>query len=92
MGLAAICLALAVRLRFGLDRWALAAASGIATAAMIGYILSRTTGLPGATDDIGDWANPLGLAALAVEAVLIPLPAARSMVPLLRVPQPRFLR
>ncbi len=73
VALAAVCLALAVRLGFGLDRWAWAAVSTVAGAAIVGYVLSRTTGLPGATDDIGDWANPLGLAALAVEAALIPL-------------------
>jgi len=73
MGLAAVCLSLAVRLGLGLDRWAWAAVASVAAAAMVGYVLSRSTGLPGATDDIGDWANPLGLAALAVEAALIPL-------------------
>jgi hypothetical protein len=73
IALAAACLALAVRLGFGLDRWSWAAVSGLAAAAMAGYVLSRSTGLPGATDDIGDWANPLGVAALAVEAALIPL-------------------
>jgi len=73
MALAAVSLSLAVRLAFGLDRWAWAAVSTVAAAAIVGYVLSRSTGLPGATDDIGDWANPLGLAALAVEAALIPL-------------------
>jgi len=73
MALAAVSLSLAVRLAFGLDRWAWAAVASVAGAAIVGYVLSRFTGLPGATDDIGDWANPLGLAALAVEAALIPL-------------------
>jgi hypothetical protein len=95
VALAAACLALAVRLGLGLDRWAWPAVSGIAAAALVGYVLSRTTGLPGATDDIGDWANPLGIAALAVEAALIALvirsrdgrirphdhPSARSTAP-----------
>lgn len=73
VALAAVCLALGVRLWLGLDRWAWAAVSAVSAAAIVGYVLSRTTGLPGATDDIGDWANPLGIAALAVEAALIPL-------------------
>jgi hypothetical protein len=37
----------------------------------------RWTGLPGDSSDVGDWANPLGLAALAVETSLVPLAAAR---------------
>ncbi len=33
----------------------------------MGYVLSRTTGLPQATGDIGNWTEPLGLASLFVE-------------------------
>jgi hypothetical protein len=73
VALAAVCLALAVRLWLGLDRWAWVAVAAVSAGAIAGYVLSRTTGLPGATDDIGDWANPLGVAALAVEAALIVL-------------------
>ncbi|HCO04026.1 MAG TPA: hypothetical protein DIT48_11825 [Actinobacteria bacterium] len=36
-------------------------------ATIVGFILSRTTGLPGAKDDIGNWAEPLGMASLFVE-------------------------
>ncbi len=46
---------------------------GLALVPIAGYVVSRTTGLPGATDDIGDWANALGLATLAVEAALVAL-------------------
>jgi hypothetical protein len=73
VALAAVCLSLAVRLWLGLDRWAWSAVGAVSAAAIVGYVLSRTTGLPGATDDIGDWANPLGIAALAVEVALIGL-------------------
>ena len=78
MALAGVCLALATRLSLGLDRWAPAAVLALAVLPIAGYVLSRTTGLPGATDDIGDWADPLGLAALAVEAGLILLVASSS--------------
>src|SRR5689334_9999260 len=37
--------------------WRLALAAGAATFA--GYVISRTTGLPHATDDIGNWMEPL---------------------------------
>jgi hypothetical protein len=46
-------------------------AAGIAAAAMIAYLLSRTTGLPTDDDDIGNWACALGIAALSTEATLL---------------------
>jgi len=73
MALAGVCLALAGRLAIGRDRWAAGAVLGLALAAIAGYVMSRTTGLPGATDDIGDWGNAFGLAALGVEATLVAL-------------------
>lgn len=39
----------------------------LAGAAFLGYVLSRTTGLPAATDDIGNWMETLGLASLFIE-------------------------
>jgi hypothetical protein len=46
-------------------------AAGIAAAAMIAYLLSRTTGLPTDDDDIGNWVCLLGIAALSTEATLL---------------------
>jgi hypothetical protein len=77
MALAGVCLAMASRLSLGLDRWARPAVLGLALLPIVGYVLSRSTGLPGATDDIGDWANPLGIATLAVESALVVLAAPR---------------
>ena len=37
---------------------------------MAGYIVNRTVGLPGATGDIGNWTEPLGLASLVVEGLV----------------------
>jgi hypothetical protein len=51
--------------------WAFAAT--IAGLTLIGYVLSRTTGLPGATEDVGDWLEPLGLASLFVEGCVVVL-------------------
>ena len=39
----------------------------------IGYVGDRTTGLPGAMGDIGNWTEPLGLASLFVEACVVAL-------------------
>lgn len=44
-----------------------AAAGGLAALTLIGFILSRTTGLPSATADIGNWTEKLGLASMLVE-------------------------
>ena len=40
---------------------------GVAAAPMLGYVLSRGPGAPGYTDDIGNWAEPLGVLSLIVE-------------------------
>lgn len=48
-------------------------AGGLAAATVLGYALNRTVGLPMATEDIGNWLEPLGLASLFVEIGLIAL-------------------
>ncbi len=58
--------------------WGLAALCGLAPLA--GYILSRSVGLAGAADDIGNWKEPLGLASLSVESSLV-LVSIYAMVP-----------
>src|SRR2546430_6106558 len=61
------------------DRTVWLAAGALAAAVFVGYVISRTTGLPAATEDIGNWREPLGLASLFVEGtvVLLALPAVR---------------
>ena len=49
---------------------------GVSAGPFIGYVLSRGPGLPGYTDDVGNWTEPLGLASLFVEAALFVLAAA----------------
>jgi hypothetical protein len=48
-------------------------AAGVALGPLVGYILTRSTGLPGHTDDKGNWTQPLGLLSLAVEGMLLVL-------------------
>jgi hypothetical protein len=43
----------------------------IAGLTLLGFILSRTTGLPSFDDDIGNWTEPLGLASLFTEGVAV---------------------
>ena len=49
-------------------------------APFLGYIVSRSVGLPGATDDISNWTQPLGLAALFVEFLVMGI-SLRALVP-----------
>jgi hypothetical protein len=48
-------------------------ALGIAAGPLAGYVVTRTVGLPNATDDIGNWGEPLGVASLVVEGALLAL-------------------
>jgi hypothetical protein len=58
-------------------RLAWTVAGGPATAAMGGYVLTRSLsgGFLGDHGDIGNWQCPLGIAALSVESLIIPLAA-----------------
>lgn len=48
-------------------------ALGVAVGPLVGYLSSRSIGLPGYTSDMGNWTEPLGLASLAVEGALLVL-------------------
>jgi hypothetical protein len=56
-------------------RRAWGAGAALAVGAIAGYTLTRTTGLPQAHGDIGNWSEPLGMASLFVEGVLTALAA-----------------
>lgn len=53
--------------------WLLAV--GVATAPLVGFVLSRGPGLPNYTDDKGNWTEPIGVASLIVEGLLLLLAA-----------------
>ncbi len=54
--------------------WALAGATTGAT--LVGYVLTRTTGLPGSTGDIGNWGETLAIWAMVSEIAVCGLAAA----------------
>jgi hypothetical protein len=54
--------------------WAMAAL--LPLGAVVGFVYSRTVGLPGGAGDIGNWWEPLGLASLFVEGSLVALSAS----------------
>jgi len=43
------------------------ASAALSAMVLIGYVVNRTVGMPGSTDDIGNWFEPLGLLSLAIE-------------------------
>lgn len=57
--------------RLGLLRWSAPILLGIGP--FVGYLASRTIGLPGDRGDVGNWGYWLGTASLIVEAALIVL-------------------
>jgi hypothetical protein len=68
---AAACLVLAAVLTRTSDTLAWAAAGGLAGLILLGYVLSRSVGLPGFTDDVGVWSEAPGLASMVVESLLV---------------------
>src|SRR3954468_14278091 len=68
IGLIVSALVIAIEVvRSGSSR-AWAAGGALALGAMSGYAVTRTTGLPQAHGDVGNWTEPLGLASLFVES------------------------
>ena len=53
------------------DKRALYASALLSVAILSGFIIDRTVGLPGATQDIGNWTEPLGLAYLFVGTITV---------------------
>jgi hypothetical protein len=75
LALAAACVPLAVLLLTRPVRLFWHTAGAVCTAALLVYIASRTTGLPGSTDDIGNWFQTLGVLNVLFEAAVIALAA-----------------
>jgi hypothetical protein len=56
-------------------RWGWMISLVVAAGPILGYVLSRGPGLPDYTDDIGNWAEPLGILSLVIEGTLLILAA-----------------
>jgi len=70
------CVGASALLLRGGDRRAWWAALVLPASAAAAYVISRTIGIPGGADDIGNWGEPLGMASLFVEGSLIALAGA----------------
>jgi hypothetical protein len=69
-------LALAAVLTRTSDDRTWAAAGALPALVLLGYVISRTVGLPGFTGDIGEWSEPAGLASMVLEGLVVTLSAA----------------
>jgi hypothetical protein len=70
------CLAVAAAMTRTSDDRVWQAAGGLAALILLCYVISRSIGLPGFTDDIGEWSEPLGLASMVAEGFLVFVTAA----------------
>ncbi len=61
---------------FSRSKLGFGAAAVLAASAIAGYVINRTVGLPNATGDIGNWTEPLGMAALFIEGCVVALSVA----------------
>lgn len=73
IALTVACFGCAVLLLVADSRPAWAFAAAVNAAAVVAYLLSRTVGLPEIGDDVGDWADPLGVVALVTETTTVAL-------------------
>jgi hypothetical protein len=71
---AAVLVAAALTRTSGRGVWTAAAA--LPALILLGYLLSRTTGLPDATNDVGEWEEPLGLTSMVAEGLVVCVSAA----------------
>ncbi len=51
------------------ERWGWVLGLVVTVGAVVGYVVSRTVGLPGM--DVEDWLNPIGVASLVVEGMFV---------------------
>lgn len=76
LALVAACVPLAILLLTLPVRLFWHATGAVCTAALLVYVASRTVGLPGSTDDIGNWFQTLGLLNVVFEVAVIGLAAS----------------
>ena len=83
---AGFALAVVLVLRDTRRVWCVAAV--VPALAMLAYVVTRSVALPQIADDVGNWVEPLGLVALAAEALLVAIALAHGVraTPPTRVP------
>ena len=71
IGLIAASVVVALGLLMRNDRRLWQASLVIAALTLVGFVVNRTVGMPQAMGDVGNWLEPLGLASLFVEGVVV---------------------
>lgn len=71
IGLIAASVVTAALLMMRDDKRTWMVSAGIAVATVVGFVLNRTVGMPSAHGDIGNWLEPLGLASLFIEGIVV---------------------
>jgi hypothetical protein len=89
-----VSLVLAAAVAASNDSRAMELAGGFASLVLLLYLISRCFGLPAFTDDVGVWAEPLGLLSMVFEGLVICVAAATMSAPRLattpmRRPEPQ---
>ncbi|CAN5595668.1 hypothetical protein BH10ACT1_BH10ACT1_17490 [soil metagenome] len=79
IGLVIGCVAAAAMLIRGNVRTGWLLGGGLAVATLVGYAVNRTIGMPSATEDIGNWLEPLGLASIFIEACVAAVAAVELL-------------
>lgn len=52
------------------------ATGGVNLLGLVAFVVSRTVGLPQMADDIGNWSDPLGIATIVIEVLVIGITVA----------------
>jgi hypothetical protein len=65
------CLGLAAVMTRTSDDRVWMGAGGLAALILLGYVISHSIGLPGFTEDIGEWSETLGLASMVAEGLVV---------------------
>jgi hypothetical protein len=86
---AVACIALAALMTRTSDDRLWLVSGALPVLVLIGYVLSRTSGLPGFSEDIGEWTEPLALIAIVFESLLISLSAVALAPHHAPMPAPR---
>jgi hypothetical protein len=71
---------LAVRLVVDPDELVWMGTAVVGVLALLGYVLSRSVGLPQIGDDVGAWADPLGITAVSCELLMVVAATAHHLV------------
>lgn len=74
---------------FTRHRLVMPAVIGLVASSIVAYVLSRTTGLPNSTDDIGNWTETIGVVNLFVEGATLAV-AVGAQATLGRAEQPEL--